>query len=88
MGKQGVDRIRANYERKILEEVHAFPKDALPQVLKILRSIKETMSIDQLPTEKKLRSSGLCEAWVDERTAEEIANDVRKSRILETKSKL
>ena len=70
---------KTNYEKVILKEIRELPGEALPQVLKILRSIKEAVAIGHLP-EKKRKSSGLCGIWVDDRTAEEIIEDIRKNR--------
>jgi len=72
---------KTNYEKVILKEIRELPGEALPQVLKILRSIKEAVAIGHLPAEKKRKASGLCGIWVDERTAEEIIEDIRKNRI-------
>jgi hypothetical protein len=71
---------KMNYEKVILKEIRELPGEALPQVLKILRSIKETVAIGHLPVGKKRKSSGLCGIWVDDRTAEEIIEDIRKNR--------
>ena len=71
---------RTNYEKVILKEIRELPGEALPQVLKILRMIKETVAIGHRPSEKKRKSSGLCGIWVDERTAEEIIEDIQKTR--------
>jgi hypothetical protein len=72
---------KMNYEKVILKEIREMPGEALPQVLKILRSIKEAVAAGHLPEEKKRKSSGLCGIWVDDRTAEEIVKDVRGNRI-------
>ena len=44
---------RTNYEKVILKEIRELPGEALPQVLRILRSIKETVAIGHIPSEKK-----------------------------------
>jgi hypothetical protein len=80
MGKGGFMQARTNYEKVILKEIRELPGEALPQVLRILRSIKETVAISHIPSEKKRKSSGLCGIWVDERPAEEIIEDIRKNR--------
>jgi hypothetical protein len=71
---------KSNYEKVILKEIRELPGEALPQVLKILRSIKEAVAIGHLPAEKKRKTSGLCGIRRDNRTTEEIIEDIRINR--------
>jgi hypothetical protein len=52
----------------------------MPQVLKIVRSIKESLSVGRITSKKREQTSGLCGIWQDDRSAEEIIEDIRKHR--------
>lgn len=71
---------KTNYEKSILKEIRELPGDVMPQVLKIVRSVKESLSIGRISTKKREQASGLCGSWQDDRSAEEIIEDIRKQR--------
>lgn len=69
-----------NYEEMILRELHEFPDNMLPNILKILKILKESISPAEIPQKSDFGESGFCGAWDDERTAEEIIEDIYSSR--------
>jgi len=71
---------KANYEKIILKEIRELPGDVIPHALKIIRSLKESISFRSAPVKKDQKSSGLCGIWKDPRSAEEIMEDIRKHR--------
>ncbi len=71
---------KTNYEKIIAKEIRELPGDVMPQVLKIVRSIKESLSVGRISSKKAERTSGLCGIWQDDRSAEEIIEDIRKHR--------
>ena len=71
---------KTDYEKIILKEIRELPGDIMPQIIKIVRSIKESLSIERLSARKKEQTSGLCGVWQDDRSAEEIIDDIRKHR--------
>jgi hypothetical protein len=71
---------KTNYEKIILKEIRELPGDVMPQVLKIVRSIKESLSVGRITSKKREQTSGLCGIWQDDRSAEEIIEDIRKHR--------
>ncbi len=71
---------KTNYEKIILKEIRELPGDVMPQVLKIVRSVKESLSIGKISSKKREQASGLCGIWQDDRSAEEIIEDIRKHR--------
>ena len=72
---------KTNYEKIILKEIRELPGDVMPQVLKIVRSLKESLSIGRISSIKTEQTSGICGIWQDDRSAEEIIEDIRKHRI-------
>lgn len=71
---------KTDYEKIILKEIRELPGDVMPQIIKIVRSIKESLSIGRISSKKKEQTSGLCGIWQDDRPAEEIIEDIRKHR--------
>ncbi len=71
---------KTNYEKIILKEIRQLPGDVMPQVLKIVRSIKESISVGRISSKKSEQTSGLCGIWQDDRSAEEIIEDIHKHR--------
>ena len=71
---------KTNYEKIILKEIRELPGDVMPQVLKIVRSIKESLSVGRISSKNEKQTSGLCGIWQDEKSAEEIIEDIRKHR--------
>ncbi len=72
---------RAEYEKMILREVREMPDEVLPQVVKIIHSLKEGVFLVKVPHKKgEAKESGLCGIWEDERSAAEIIKDIRLHR--------
>ncbi|MBI3752550.1 MAG: hypothetical protein HY266_00685 [Deltaproteobacteria bacterium] len=72
---------RTEYEKMIIKEVREMPGEALPQVVKIIHSLKESILSVKAPHKKDaVKGSGLCGIWEDERSAAEIIKDIRLHR--------
>lgn len=58
---------RTEYEKMIMKEVREMPEEALPQVVKIIHSLKEgVLSVKVLHKKREAKESGLCgnlEGW-------------------------
>jgi len=70
---------KSTYEEMILKELRSIPGEVLPQVIKIIKSLKQTVIAAQRQ-QKNAARSGLCGAWRDDRSADEIINDIRSHR--------
>lgn len=70
-----------NYEEMILSELRGFPDNMLPNILKIIKILKESISPAEIPHKPDFGESGFCGIWEDERSAEEIIEDIYSSRI-------
>ena len=70
---------KSTYEEMVLRELRGIPGDVLPQVIKIIKSLKQTILATQ-KQQKNVVSSQLCGAWHDDRSADEIINDIRANR--------
>lgn len=68
------------YETLILNEIKGIPEEALPMVIKILQTLKETLVTVKLRKTIEKKSSGLCGIWDDNRSADEIINDIHSFR--------
>jgi len=68
------------YEEMILQELRAFPQEALPEVIHILKSVRKGISITLRKDGKQAQPSGLCGIWKDDRSAAEIIRDIRSRR--------
>jgi hypothetical protein len=74
-------RTRTDYEEHLLKEIKDLPESELPKVLKIIHFLKE--EIFQLENTKGEDLELFWESfgsWQDERSAEEIIQDVHESR--------
>ena len=72
---------RTEYEKMILKDVREMPGEVLPQVVKIIHSLKESvLSVQVRHRKEKTKGSGLCGIWEDERSAGEIIKDIRLHR--------
>jgi len=71
---------KKKYESLILNEVKGIPEEALPMVINILHSLKESFMAIKIKKSYIKKSSGLCGIWDDERNADEIINDIRSYR--------
>jgi hypothetical protein len=69
---------RTRHEEEILKEIREIPEKAIPQVINILRSLRQSIFAGTMP--KKAKSSGLCGIWKDDRNAEDIIKDIRSHR--------
>ena len=76
---------RTEYEKMLLKEVREMPCEVLPQVVKIIHSLKEgVLSVKVRHKKGEARESGLCGIWEDERSAAEIIKDIRTNATLAT----
>jgi len=72
---------RTVYEKMILKDVREMPGEVLPQVVKIIHSLKESvLSVKGTHKKGMAKGSGLCGIWEDERSASEIIKDIRLRR--------
>ncbi len=71
---------KSKYETLILNEIKGMPEEALPMVIKILQTLKETLVTVKLKKTIEKKSSGLCGIWEDNRSADEIINDIHSFR--------
>ncbi len=71
---------KTKYEEIILKDVREFPVETLPQVVKILHSLKKSIFVVKSKKTSKEKSSGLCGIWKDSRNANEIINDIYSHR--------
>ena len=74
-------KTQTKYEEIFLSEIRTLPMLALPQALKMLRSFKDgVMSVAVHNADVAKESTGLCGAWQDDRTADEIIADISVHR--------
>jgi len=71
---------KTKYEEMVLKEIREIPVKALPQVLKILRTVKEGLLSVDASKKAKVGGSGLCGIWKDDRSTEEIIKDIYAHR--------
>ncbi|OGP11920.1 MAG: hypothetical protein A2055_01810 [Deltaproteobacteria bacterium GWA2_47_9] len=72
---------RTEYEKMILKDVREMPGEVLPQVVKIIHSLKESvLSVKVTHKKGTAIGSGICGIWEDERSAAEIIKDIRLQR--------
>jgi hypothetical protein len=71
---------KTEYEEMVLKEIREIPDNAHPQILKILRSVKESILTVDTSKEAMVKESGLCSIWQDDRIAEEIIKDIHENR--------
>jgi len=70
---------KSTYEEIVLKELRGIPGEALPQIIKIIKSLKQTI-LTARKQQDRGEVSGLCGAWLDDRSAEEIIDDIRSHR--------
>ncbi|MFH0925185.1 MAG: hypothetical protein V1872_06070 [bacterium] len=68
------------HEEIILKEIRRIPTEVIPQVIKILHSLQEGISVIKVKKKHIKKASGLCGIWKDERSAEEIIKDIYSHR--------
>jgi len=71
---------KTKYEDIVLKEIREIPDESLPQVIKILRSLKEGIFAARVTKKEGTKESGICGIWVDDRSAEEIIEDIYARR--------
>lgn len=71
---------RTEYENMILRDIREMPGEVLPEVVKIIHSLKESVLSVKVTHKGKAKDSGLCGIWEDERPASEIIKDIRVHR--------
>ena len=71
---------KTKFEEIVLKELRAFPDEAIPQVIHILRSVRKGICITQKAIGNKCDPSGLCGIWKDDRSSGEIIEDIRSHR--------
>ena len=73
---------KTKFEEFVLKELRGIPGESLPQVLKIIRSLKEGFSAAKNAAQSGIRQeSGLCGIWQDDRSAKEIIEMIYAHRI-------
>jgi len=74
-------KTQTKYEEIILNEIRNLPPPVLPQVVKILKSLKEGVeSVSRRKTAADHAKTGFCGAWEDDRPADEIVADISAHR--------
>ena len=68
------------YEEMVLQELRAFPQEAIPEVIHILKSVRKGITVTRRTESKEAQPSGLCGIWKDDRSAAEIIEDIRSRR--------
>ena len=74
---------KTHYETIIINEIKDIPEEALPQVIQLLQSFKQSLKEG---THYLTSESGLCGIWNDHRSADEIVEDIyshRKNRTID-----
>lgn len=71
---------KSKYETLILNEIKGLPEETLPMVIKILHSLKGSLVTIKIKKSIRKKSSGLCGILEDNRSADEIINDIRSYR--------
>lgn len=68
---------KTKYEEMVIKELRKIPEDSMPQVVKILRTLK---SVSVSTKKEMIKESGLCGIWRDKRNAEEIIEEIHSHR--------
>ena len=71
--------MKSTYENTILEEIRGFPEEALPQLARIIHSVKESIWITKFKPVSN-ESTEFCGIWKDSRDADEIITDIYSHR--------
>ncbi|MDO8724692.1 MAG: hypothetical protein Q7J35_01320 [Candidatus Methanoperedens sp.] len=71
---------KSKYETLILSELRGFPEETLPMVIRILHSLKESLIAVKIKKSIRVKSSGLCGIWEDNRSADEIIHEIHSNR--------
>ncbi|RPJ12798.1 MAG: hypothetical protein EHM30_12580 [Desulfobacteraceae bacterium] len=74
-------KTQTKYEEIILEEIRTLPPPVLPQAVKMLRSLRESVkSVAGRKSAADAKRTGFCGIWKDNRTADEIIADITAHR--------
>ncbi len=74
-------RTQTKYEEMFLSEIRELPMPVLPQALKMLRSLKEgVLSVTRHQPAVESSNTGFCGVWQDERSADEIVEEIAAHR--------
>lgn len=74
-------KTQTKYEEIFLNEIRTLPMPVLPQALKMLRSLKEgVLSVTGHHAEIDTSRTGFCGVWQDNRSADEIIDDIGNHR--------
>lgn len=68
---------KTKYEEMVIKELRKIPEDSMPQVVKILRTLK---SVSVSTKKERIKESRLCGIWRDKRNAEEIIEEIHSHR--------
>lgn len=71
---------KTKYEETALKELRQIPTESWPQVMNIIRSLKETIFAAKVAKKEKAKESGLCGIWKDDKSADEIIKDIHAHR--------
>jgi hypothetical protein len=71
---------KTKYEEMVLKELRGIPDESIPQIVKILHSIKEGISAARGIKKKGAVKSGICGIWTDDRSADDIIHDIHAHR--------
>ena len=71
---------QTTYEDMALKELREIPKESLPEVIKVIKCLKQSIIIAQPRKQTAHHESGFCGAWKDDRNAEEIIKDIHTHR--------
>lgn len=71
---------KTKYEKMILKEIKGLPEETLPLIVKILQSLRESIIAVKPKKSAGKKSSGLCGIWKDDRSVDEIINDIYSHR--------
>lgn len=71
---------KTEYEEMVLKEIRGIPDNAHPHVLKMLRTLKESILAVDTSKRTKVDKSELCGIWKDNRSAEDIIKDIHEHR--------
>lgn len=73
-------RTLTKYEEALLHEIRLLPLPVLPQALKILRSLRDGVLSVCKQQATTATTTGFCGSWQDNRTADEIIDDMHSHR--------
>lgn len=76
-----ITSLKTDYEKRLLNEIRSLPESELPKILKLIHFLKEEILETDEPKEEDIRlfreSFG---SWEENKTSEEIIQEIYKSR--------